>query len=77
MGGVPAQLGGDEVIGTRARGDRENLLGGQRGEELASVIGGKKHGSALRGPPREKHRSSWLRCGGEVERLGRRLEAVS
>ena len=40
MGGVPAQLGGDEGVGTRARGDRENLLGGQRGEEFASAIGG-------------------------------------
>ena len=37
--GVPAQLGGDEGVGARARVDRENLLGGQRGEECASAIG--------------------------------------
>ena len=30
-GGVSAQLGGDEGVGTIARGDRENFLGGQRG----------------------------------------------
>ena len=40
LGGVPAQLDGDEGVGARARVVRENLLGGQRGEELASAIGG-------------------------------------
>ena len=40
VGGVPAQLGGDEGAGARARGDRENSLGGQHGEEVASATGG-------------------------------------
>ena len=40
VGGVPAQLGGDEGIGARARVHRQNLLGGQRGEKLASAISG-------------------------------------
>ena len=39
MGGVLAQLGGDEGLGVRARVDFENLLGGQHGEECASAIG--------------------------------------
>ena len=37
VGGVSAQLGGIEGVGARARGDGENLLGGQRGEELPST----------------------------------------
>ena len=40
VGGVPAQLGGDEGAGARARVDCGNLLGGQRGGELASATGG-------------------------------------
>ena len=35
-----AELGGNERVRTRALGDGENLLGGQRGEELPSAAGG-------------------------------------
>ena len=124
VGGVPAQLGGDEGVGTTARGDRENLLGGQRGEELASALGGARAalpGRIRAGRPRARkgacascsasirllsHSSQYwrLRCccrkesgstarpredplersiealgtdAREVERLARRLEAVS
>ena len=47
VGGVSAQLGGNEGVGARARGDGENLLGGQRGEELPSAGGGAR--AALQG----------------------------
>ena len=40
MGGVLAQLGGDEGVGARARVDCENVLGEQRGEVLACAISG-------------------------------------
>ena len=51
---VWVQLGGDEGVGARARVDRENLLGGQRGKELASAIGGA--GAALPGEAMQEDR---------------------
>ena len=115
---------GDEGVGTRACGVRENSLGGQRGEELASGIGGARvaqSGEAVQedrgqgrvdahcdlprsgysrtrastgssaavaernqevrlGPartPRERSIEALGTDAGEVERLARRLEAVS
>ena len=39
MGGVPAQLGFDEVVGSRTRGSSETVLGEQRVEERTSAVG--------------------------------------
>ena len=57
MGGVSAQLGGNERVGARARGDGENLLGRQRGEELPSTTGGAR--AALQGEAVQEDR--WQR----------------
>ena len=39
MGGVPAQLGLDEGVGSRTRGSSEAVLGEQRVEERTSAVG--------------------------------------
>ena len=56
VGGVSAQLGGHERV-ARERGDGENLLGGQRGEELSSTTGGAR--AALQGEAVQEDR--WQR----------------
>ena len=57
MGGVSSQLGCNERVGARARGDGENLLGGRRGEELPSTTGGTR--AALQGEV--VHEDRWQR----------------